>query len=88
MINYGLNPEYFIIAKSAGTRRAFSYFYTVTVKDESFTVNMPNDVEFFKYFHSICFPPEENVEKHRGEHKLLAILKRLEKWLEEDPLNE
>ena len=93
MVNHGLDPEEFIIAKTdpfAGYQSWLrgGFNYTVTIKGRSFTVSMPNDVEFFKYFHGICFPSEENVEKHRGEHKLLAILERLEKWLEEDPLNE
>ena len=84
MADHGLDSEDFVIVKSNSHR--WDYFYTVIVQGQSFSVNMVNDVEFFKYFHSICFPLEENIQTHVGEHKLIALLQRLGKWLVEDPL--
>jgi hypothetical protein len=87
MIENDLDPEDFIIAKPMNKfQTTFGGDYIITIKGQSFTVNMAGDMRFLEYFYSICFPKEENAQTHPAERKLLAVMQRLEKWLTEDPL--
>jgi hypothetical protein len=85
MIDHGLNPRDFIIAKDAtqfnsypGLRQRF-HSYTVFVRGKNFTVLQPTDSAFLKYFYDRCVAPEEVAPS--PEHKLQGIIGRLLHWL-------
>jgi len=85
MIDHGLDPRDFIIAKDAtqfnvypGLRQRF-HNYTVFVKGQNFTVAQPTDSAFLKYFYDRCVAPDEIAPS--PEHKLQEIIGRLLHWL-------
>jgi hypothetical protein len=88
MINQGLHPSDFVIAKdeARGPRLPLVYRpdgtppeYTVFVKGRSFTVRQPDDLSFLMYFYGLCVPP---VEKYDAPHSIAHALHSEEKKLE------
>jgi hypothetical protein len=69
MIDHGLDPRDFIIAKDRtqfnsfpGLRQRF-HNYTVSVKGQDFTVMQPTDLSFLKYFYDRCIDASASNEK-------------------------
>jgi hypothetical protein len=85
MIDHGLNPSDFVIAKDNTQFNAYPglrpklHTYTVFVKGRDFTVIQPNDEAFLKYFYDRCVAPEEVAPS--PEHKMQGIIGRLLHWL-------
>jgi len=84
MIDHGLDPRDFIIAKDRtqfnsfpGLRQRF-HNYTVFVRGKDFTVMQPTDLSFLKYFYDRCVAPEQIAPS--PEHKLQGIIGRLLHW--------
>jgi hypothetical protein len=87
MIDHGLDPRDFIIAKDRtqfnsfpGLRQRF-HNYTVSVGGKDFTVMQPTDLAFLKYFYDRCIAPEQTAPS--PEHKLQGIVGRLLHWLDQ-----
>jgi hypothetical protein len=94
MREQGLDPSVFIIsrnlAQSPHLPIAFRpdgnlLEYTVFVKDRSFTVTLPNDMQFLEYFYELCVPPgqkdDPHSKLHSAEHKLESLFARAAHWL-------
>lgn len=85
MIDHGLDPRDFVIAKDNTQFNAFPglrprlHSYTVFVKGQDFTVIQPNDLAFLTYFYDRCVAPEEVAPS--PEHKMQGIIGRLLHWL-------
>jgi len=71
MIEQGLDPSDFVIAKDPSHRPLLPYVfrmtgnpvdYTVFVKGESFTVTYPDDLSFLKYFYQRCVSNTESED--------------------------
>jgi hypothetical protein len=80
MIEHGLDPAAFVIAKSDAlvTRLPIAYRpnghpteYTVFVKGRSFTVTQSDDLSFLAYFYRLyALRPAEKDDPHSVAHKL------------------
>jgi hypothetical protein len=87
MIDHGLDPSIFVIAKDASlltNARAFGATfrdYTVFVGDQHFTVTQPSDIRFLEYFYDRCIAPEEAAPTPH--HKLASVLGKLVHWMEQ-----
>jgi len=87
MIDHGLDPSIFVIAKDASlstNARAFGATfrdYTVFVGDQHFTVTQPSDTRFLEYFYERCIAPEEAAPTPH--HKLASVLGRLVQCMEQ-----
>jgi hypothetical protein len=87
MLNHGLDPALFVIAKDASVftnARAFGATfrdYTVFVGDQHFTVTEPSDMRFLEYFYDRCIAPDEAAPS--PQHKLARVLGKLLHWIEQ-----
>jgi hypothetical protein len=88
MIDQGLNPSAFVIAKDLAhnPRLPIAYRpdgnpmeYTVFVKGRSFTVTQPDDMNFLAYFYRLCVP---EVAKKDDPHSIAHNLHSEEKKLQ------
>jgi hypothetical protein len=86
MIEHGLDPATFVIAKDAAVfnnARAFGATfrdYTVFVADQHFTVTHPSDMHFLEYFYDLCVAPEAAAPTVADPQD--GMLGRLLHWME------
>ena len=104
MIDQGLDPSAFVIAKNPAQIPALPIYYrpdgnpieyTVFVKGRSFTVTQPDDLSFLAYFYRLCVPVVEKEDPHFVGHKLHSeekklevLIGKLESWLNKPILSD
>jgi len=93
MAQLDIDAERFVISKSmaAAPNLALIYRstpqidYTVFVDDEHFTVSLPDDLTFLKYFCARCIAPEEAA---RPQPRRESLMRRFGRWLVTTPPGE